>query len=208
MRGPTDLEMLSPGVVLMRNRIDAYTEEILESISSVSKRSPFRSPETPFGKKMSVELTNCGDVGWVSDRCGYRYEKLDPITGESWPEIPTCLSELVFEIAAEVGCLGYKPDICLINRYRVGSSMGMHRDADERDFSQPIVSFSLGLPITFKLGGVSRGGSTLRTTLHHGDVMIMGGPARLAYHGVGKLRAGRHPRIGEYRLNLTFRVAR
>ena len=109
-----------------------------------------------MGKTMSVEMTNCGDVGWVSDKSGYRYEKVDPLTGCAWPVMPTCFGEVAQACALQAGYEEFHPDACLINRYSAGSKMGLHQDRDERDFSQPIVSVSLGLPIIFVFGGTVR----------------------------------------------------
>lgn len=157
---------------------------------------------------MSVEMTNCGDRGWVSDHRGYRYEELDPTSNRPWPSIPTEFLALADRVSVFAGFGSFLPDVCLINRYAVGSSMGMHQDRDERDLEAPIVSVSLGLPIRFRIGGTTRGGRTNGTLLEHGDVVVFGGPARLAFHGVGTLRAGHHPLTGDVRYNLTFRVSR
>jgi len=160
-----------------------------------------------MGKSMSVEMTNCGRAGWVSDRSGYRYEAFDPLSGKPWSPMPRIFSELAIRMALLAGYQHFVPDLCLINRYSVGSKMGLHQDRDEQDFSQPIVSVSLGLPITFKFGGLRRTDATRSVVLHHGDVVVFGGEARLAYHGVGTLRRGTHPLTGAYRFNLTFRAA-
>jgi len=181
--------------------------ELLKEIDAVVSESPLRSVVTPGGKSMSVKMTNCGTRGWVSDRRGYRYEETDPVTGKRWPVMPPGFASIAKRSAAVVGYPDYEPNVCLINRYEPGNSMGLHQDKDERDFSQPIVSVSLGLSINFKIGGLSRQGSTTRTDLVHGDVLVFGGPARLAYHGVGKLREGEHPLTGKSRFNLTFRVS-
>jgi alkylated DNA repair protein (DNA oxidative demethylase) len=198
---------LTPGAVLLRGAVGGDDEELLDDVHRIAGISPFRRVVTPTGKPMSVEITSCGDVGWSSDRRGYRYEKRDPTTGDSWPEMPKRFKELASKAAARAGYATYVPDTCLINKYSVGSKMGMHQDRDERDFSQPIVSVSLGLPITFKFGGATRSGKAVKVQLTHGDVVIFGGPARLAFHGVGTLRQGEHPLTGAARYNLTFRVA-
>ena len=160
-----------------------------------------------MGKSMSVEMTNCGDVGWVSDRTGYRYETIDPVTNSTWPTMPALFAELASGAAARAGFIDFHPDACLINRYAVGSKMGLHQDRDEQDFTQPIVSVSLGLPINFTFGGSTRSSPTTKTELRHGDVVVFGGPSRLAFHGVGTLRRGQHALTGPYRFNLTFRRA-
>lgn len=181
--------------------------ELLREIELVVAVSPLRSVVTPGGKSMSVEMTNCGTRGWVSDRRGYRYEEIDPITGKRWPVMPPGFEAIAKQSAARAGFADYEPNVCLINRYAPGASMGLHQDKDERDFLQPIVSVSLGLSIGFKIGGPTRGGATNRVDLVHGDVLVFGGPARLAFHGVNKLREGDHPLTGKFRFNLTFRVS-
>jgi alkylated DNA repair protein (DNA oxidative demethylase) len=179
----------------------------LSQIEGVIMVSPLRTVVTPMGKSMSVEMTNCGDVGWVSDRTGYRYETIDPLTNLSWPAIPALLTQLANGVAAQAGFPEFHPDACLINRYAAGSKMGLHQDRDEQDFTQPIVSVSLGLPINFKFGGSTRNSPTTKIELRHGDVVVFGGLSRLAFHGVGTLRRGQHPLAGPYRFNLTFRRA-
>jgi len=203
----TEVTKLAPGAVLLRGAVGGDDEDVLAQISRLADISPFRRVVTPSGKPMSVEITSCGEVGWVSDRRGYRYEKLDPVTGKPWPEMPKIFRQLASRAAALAGYATYSPDTCLINKYSIGSKMGMHQDRDERDFAQPIVSVSLGLPITFRFGGSSRAGETVKAQLTHGDVVVFGGEARLAFHGVGTLRKGEHPLTGAARYNLTFRVA-
>jgi len=170
--------------------------------------SPWRRVITPGGKPMSVDMTNCGECGWVSDRRGYRYESVDPLTGKQWAPIPESFRTLAGDSAAAVGFAGFDPDACLVNRYAPGAKMALHQDRDERDMSQPIVSVSLGLPITFMFGGPLRSDPTTKITLEHGDVVIWGASSRLFFHGVGTLRAGLHPLTGATRINLTFRRAR
>jgi alkylated DNA repair protein (DNA oxidative demethylase) len=198
---------IAPGAWILRDFVTRHAESLLMTIQLISDKSPFRSVVTPTGKSMSVEMTNCGDYGWVSDRRGYRYVEIDPVTGTPWPAMPHTLVDLAALAASEAGYWGFRPDVCLINRYVPGSSMGMHQDRDERDFLQPIVSVSLGLSIRFRMSGTRRGGKTASTMLHHGDVVVFGGPARLAFHGVAKLRSGFHPLTGATRINLTFRSA-
>ena len=203
----SEVTELAPGAVLLRGAVGADDERLLAEIDRLAAISPFRSVVTPSGKPMSVEITSCGEVGWVSDRRGYRYETIDPATGNPWPPMPDVLREFASRAAAMAGYEKYLPDTCLINKYSVGSKMGMHQDRDEQDFSRPIVSVSLGLPINFKFGGLSRTGETVKVQLVHGDVVVFGGPARLAFHGVGTLRKGTHPLTGAARYNLTFRAA-
>jgi len=203
----TDSVEIAPGAVLFRAAAEGSAEAILREIENVIAVSPLRRVTTPMGKSMSVEMTNCGRAGWVSDRSGYRYEALDPLSGKPWSPMPGMFSELATRMALLAGYQHFIPDVCLINRYSVGSKMGLHQDRDEQDFSQPIVSVSLGLPITFKFGGLRRTDASRSVVLHHGDVVVFGGEARLAYHGVGTLRRGSHPLTGAYRFNLTFRTS-
>ena len=196
---------ICPGAILLRGAVESLADELLRGINEVITRSPLRRVVTPMGKPMSVEMTNCGDVGWVSDKSGYRYEKVDPLTGCAWPVMPTCFGEVAQACALQAGYEEFHPDACLINRYSAGSKMGRHQDRDERDFSQPIVSVSLGLPITFNFGGTHRTSPNTRIKLQHGDVVVFGDESRLAFHGVGILRRGEHPLTGNYRFNLTFR---
>ncbi len=196
-----------PGAWILRDFATMSAESLLLAIQSVSDRSPFRRVNTPTGKSMSVEMTNCGSYGWISDRRGYRYEKTDPTTGIEWPPLPEEFRTIARTAAQCAGYAEFEPDVCLINRYEMGSSMGLHQDRDEQDFTQPIVSVSLGLSIRFRIGGKSRSNKTQAITLRHGDVMIFGGPARLAFHGVGKLPNGVHALTGARRFNLTFRRA-
>ena len=198
---------LAPGAQLLRGAAEVCSTELLSEIHAVITVSPLRTVATPMGKSMSVEMTNCGDVGWVSDQTGYRYETIDPVTNSAWPAMPSLFAELASRTAAQAGFPDFHPDACLINRYAAGSKMGLHQDRDEQDFTQPIVSVSLGLPINFKFGGSTRNSPTTKTELRHGDVVVFGGLSRLAFHGVGTLRRGQHPLAGPYRFNLTFRRA-
>jgi alkylated DNA repair protein (DNA oxidative demethylase) len=156
---------------------------------------------------MSVAMTNCGAVGWVTDRRGYRYDPVDPETGEAWPAMPPVFADLATRAAAAAGFDGFHPDACLINRYEPGARLSLHQDKDERDLGAPVVSVSLGLPATFLFGGMRRSERPRRVALTHGDVVVWGGPARLAFHGVMPLAAGEHETIGRRRVNLTFRRA-
>jgi len=203
----TDSVEVAPGVVLFRGAVEPAAEALLSEIEQVIAASPLRRVMTPMGKPMSVEMTNCGSVGWVSDRTGYRYESIDPITNRPWPTMPMLFADAATEFSSLAGYRDFVPDVCLINRYSLGSKMGLHQDRDETDFSQPIVSVSLGLPITFKIGGQRRTDPSVSTKLQHGDVLVFGGPARLAFHGVGTLRTGSHAITTDFRFNLTFRTA-
>ena len=157
---------------------------------------------------MSVAMTNCGEHGWVSDRTGYRYDPLDPASGQPWPPMPAPFRKLAGDAAEAAGYPGFAPDACLINRYQPGARMGLHCDQDEHDFAAPIVSVSLGLACSFLWGGLTRQSPTRRLALTHGDVLVWGGPSRLVFHGVAPLKQGQHPLLGNERWNLTFRMAK
>jgi DNA oxidative demethylase len=177
------------------------------AIEEVAMAAPLRHMMTPAGQRMSVAMTNCGRVGWVTDRKGYRYEPLDPETGRAWPALPACFAQLAQHAAAEAGFASFQPDVCLVNRYEPGARMSLHQDRDERDFSAPIVSISLGLAATFLFGGLERRDRPHRLPLEHGDVVVWGGPNRLAYHGIAPIAEGCHPTVGRMRWNLTLRKA-
>jgi alkylated DNA repair protein (DNA oxidative demethylase) len=198
---------LGPGVTLLRGFALGNEGELLRELKNIVDTAPFRHMVTPGGFRMSVAMTNCGAVGWVSDRSGYRYDRIDPVSGEQWPTMPAAFLQLATDAARRGGFPQFAPDACLINRYEPGAKMSLHQDRDERDFNQPIVSVSLGLPAVFQFGGLKRSEKTLRIELAHGDVIVWGGPARLRYHGVLPLKLGTHPALGSYRVNLTFRKA-
>ncbi|EMP57413.1 alpha-ketoglutarate-dependent dioxygenase AlkB [Marinobacter santoriniensis NKSG1] len=200
-------EVLEEGAILLRGFARASAQTLVAAIESVSGQAAFRYMETPGGHTMSAAMTCCGELGWVTDRRGYRYTQNDPETGAPWPEMPRVFRELAVMAAEAAGFPGFAPDACLINRYRPGAKMGLHQDRDERDFSQPIVSVSLGLPLVFQFGGPRRSDRPLRVPLSHGDVIVWGGPVRRHYHGVLTLRRGAHPLTGDCRYNLTFRKA-
>lgn len=201
-------EALAPGASVLRGFALDRAETLLREIARVSAKSPFRHLVTPGGKTMSVAMTNCGAVGWFSDRSGYRYTEIDPETGKPWPSLPASFARLAGDAAGAAGFHGYAPDVCLINRYEPGTRLTLHRDHDERDRRAPIVSVSLGLPATFLWGGLARKDLQRRVPLAHGDVVVWGGPSRMRYHGVMPIRDGEHPRTGARRYNLTFRIAR
>lgn len=198
---------LGPGTAVLGGFALSQETELLSALQSVAERSPFRHMVTPGGFRMSVAMTNCGARGWVTDRTGYRYDAVDPEKGEPWPEMPDAFRTLAISSAAEAGFPDFEPDACLINRYEPGAKMSLHQDKDERDFGQPIVSMSLGLPAVFLFGGAKRSDKVVRIPLLHGDVVVWGGPARLYYHGIAPLKDGEHARFGRYRYNLTFRRA-
>ncbi len=180
---------------------------ILAALKRVAKAAPFRHMVTPGGFRMSVAMTDCGRAGWVSGRKGYRYESTDPESGKPWPAMPRAFAALASRAAEAAGFAGFMPDSCLVNRYAPGARLSPHQDKDERDFAQPIVSVSLGLPATFLFGGLRRADRPRRVKLAHGDVVVWGGKSRLAFHGVLALADGDHPATGRARVNLTFRKA-
>ena len=196
---------LAEGIVLIHQAFDSAA--MLDAINVIVAAAPFRHMETPGGKRMSVAMSNCGSVGWVSTRACYAYSRIDPETGHPWPAMPTLLRDTAAKLAQRVGYPHFAPDACLINRYEAGAQMGLHQDRDEKDFTQPIVSLSLGLPAKFIIGGFKRGDATRSIDLNDGDAIIFGGAARLMFHGVRPLKAGHHPVFGNTRVNLTFRVA-
>ncbi len=198
---------LGPGAVLLRARALTFERQLLAAIDRVAAASPFRRMVTPGGFEMSVAMTNCGAAGWVTDRHGYRYTPLDPASGLPWPPLPDLFWSLARDAAADAGYQGFAPDACLLNRYEPGTRLSLHQDRNERDFGQPIVSVSLGLPAVFLFGGNKRNDKTLRVPLRHGDIVVWGGPSRLFYHGVLALKDGDHPTLGGQRLNLTLRRA-
>lgn len=201
-------ENLGEGAVLLRGCVGADEQALLADLRVIVKAAPFRHLITPGGHTMSVAMTNCGRVGWVSDSSGYRYDPVDPDSGETWPAMPPSLRSLAARAAAEGGYDNFTPDACLINRYKPGAKLSLHQDKDELDLGAPIVSVSLGLPATFLFGGLTRNAAQKRYRLTHGDVVVWGGPSRLAYHGVAPLPNGEHPVMGAQRINLTFRKTR
>lgn len=203
---PKSQEVLKD-VVLLRSFVAPTENEVLPALAAIIQLAPLRHMMTPGGFAMSVATTSCGDLGWVSDKTGYRYAAFDPLTGKAWPQMPASFKQLAKQAASMAGFANFEPDACLINRYQVGARMGLHQDKDERDFNQPIVSVSLGLPALFQIGGFARSDKALKLPLNHGDVLVWGGESRLRFHGVLPVKAGNHPALGEYRVNLTFRKA-
>lgn len=198
---------LCPGAFLLRGFARPYEKEILAALCAIESAAPFRHMLTPGGLRMSVAMTSCGACGWVSDRKGYRYDTKDPESGKPWPAMPEAWRQLAREAATAGGFADFEPDACLINRYAPGAKLSLHQDKDERDYTAPVVSVSLGIPAVFLFGGPKRKDKTLRVPLAHGDVVVWGGPARLYYHGVAPLKEDLHPLLGNCRINLTFRKA-
>ncbi len=200
-------QALAPGAALLRGFARETVPALLAALEDVLAAAPLRHLVTPGGHTMTVAMSNCGALGWVSDRRGYRYAKDDPLSGRPWPAMPAGWRDLAARAAADAGFEGFAPDACLINQYLPGSKLSLHQDKDEGDFSAPIVSVSLGLPAVFLFGGSQRQDRPQRYRLQHGDVVVWGGPARLAYHGVAPLADGQHALLGRRRINLTFRRA-
>lgn len=198
---------LSSGAFVLRGFALPYVSELMPAIADIEAISPFRHMVTPGGFTMSVALTNCGALGWMTDRRGYRYVSVDPATGEHWPAMPEVFARLANEAATAAGFDGFEPDACLVNRYTPGTRLSLHQDKNERDYEAPIVSVSLGMKATFLFGGHERSDSTAKVPLYHGDVMVWGGVDRLRYHGVMPLKDEPHMLLGSQRINFTFRKA-
>ena len=203
----SSIETLAQGATLLRGFASADATALMKALDQVLAVSPFRHMVTPGGFRMSVAMSNCGRAGWVTDRTGYRYDPVDPTTGCPWPPIPASFMCLAMRAAAAGGFEGFAPDACLINRYEPGAQLTLHQDKNERDFSAPIVSVSLGVPAVFLFGGARRNDRPRRVRLEHGDVVVWGGLSCLAFHGIASLAEGDHPLMGCYRVNLTFRKA-
>lgn len=203
----TECEPLAEGAWLLRRLAVVREAELRSAIDAVVAAAPWRHMITPGGFRMSVAMTNCGEQGWVSDARGYRYSAVDPESGRVWPALPAVFADLAACAAELAGFPGFAPDACLVNRYEPGTRLTLHQDKDERDFTAPIVSVSLGAAATFLFGGLTRRERPLRVELAHGDVVVWGGPSRLRYHGVAPLKLAPHAFAGEARVNLTFRRA-
>jgi len=200
-------QSIAEGAVLLRAFARSVEHDLIAALHNIVTQAPFRHMSTRSGHQMSVAMTNCGDAGWVTDRSGYRYDGIDPQSGKPWPEMPSAFRELAGRAAAAAGFDDFLPDACLINRYQPGARMSLHQDRDERDFGNPIVSVSLGLPAIFLFGGPERSDRPRRFRLEHGDIVVWGGPSRLFFHGVAPLADGEHNLLGHQRINLTFRKA-
>jgi alkylated DNA repair protein (DNA oxidative demethylase) len=201
------LEPLAPDAALLPGFAAAEATMLCAQLQELLTVSPWRHMLTPGGQRMSVGMTNCGRVGWISDRAGYRYQSVDPQTGRPWPAMPAAWCKLATRAAASAGFKRFEPDACLINRYAPGARLSLHQDRNERDLAAPVVSVSLGLPALFLFGGAKREDPTQRVVLFHGDVAVWGGAQRLAFHGVQSLMDGEHADTGRCRINLTFRRA-
>jgi alkylated DNA repair protein (DNA oxidative demethylase) len=195
---------IRPGVAYHPGMLDGPAQvALVEDLRGVLRAAPLFVPSMPrTGKPLSVRMSNCGDLGWVSDQAGYRYQACHPVTGEPWPAIPPALLTLWAEVAAYPA----PPQACLINWYGPQARMGLHQDRDEQDLAAPVVSVSLGDTAVFRIGGAERGGRTRSLRLASGDVLVFGGPARLAFHGIDRILPGSSTLLGrEGRINLTLR---
>lgn len=200
-------EIIAPDAVILRGFANSEINTLLIDLQQLIQLAPFRHMTTPGGFIMSVAMSNCGLYGWVSDRTGYRYDPIDPLSGRKWPDMPYSFLTLASSAAKQAGFQDFKPDACLINCYEPKSRLSLHQDKNEKDFTQPIVSVSLGIPAVFLFGGFKRTEKTQRFQLEHGDVAVWGATSRLRYHGVMPLKEAYHPLVGNCRINLTFRKA-
>jgi len=197
---------IGPDAWLLKGFAHVQADDLLAEIGQIEQQAAFRHQVTPGGHAMSSAQTSCGTYGWITDKRGYRYTTEDPVTGQPWPAMPSSFRELAVRAAAHARFDGFAPQSCLINRYQTGAGMGLHQDKDEQDFAAPIVSVTLGAPITFLFGGMQRSDKPSRWLLEHGDVVVWGGVSRLYFHGVARLgKKAVHPVTGAVRYNLTFR---
>jgi alkylated DNA repair protein (DNA oxidative demethylase) len=201
------IDAIGPQSFVLRGFAREEAPALVAALHDIEARSPFRHMVTPGGFTMSVALTNCGRLGWTTDRRGYRYSEVDPMSGAPWPDMPDTFLRLARAAASAVGFANFAPDACLINRYLPGARLTLHQDKNERTFDAPIVSISLGIPAVFLFGGRERGDRAARVPLRHGDVAVWGGVDRLRYHGVLPLKPATHPLLGERRINFTLRKA-
>jgi DNA oxidative demethylase len=201
------IETIVPGAVWLHGFARDEATPLLRAIERIAAAAPFRNMVTPGGFTMSVAMTNCGEAGWITDRRGYRYAERDPLSEKPWPAMPKLFTDLAARAAAAAGFADFAPDACLVNRYEAGARMSLHQDKDEQDFTQPIVSISLGLPATFLFGGLKRSDRPQRLRLESGDIVVWGGPARRVFHGIDPLAAGVDSLTDAYRYNLTLRKA-
>lgn len=193
---------------LFRGFACQYEQELLALIQNISAQAPFRHMVTPSGYEMSVAMTNCGELGWISGRNeNYHYGAHDPQSQKLWPEMPELFRRIAADAAEKAGFKGFAPDSCIINRYSPEAKLGLHQDSDEKEFSAPVVSVSLGVPATFLLGGNHRDDPVQRVKLLHGDVVVWGGPDRMRFHGIAPIKVAHHPLTGDLRYNLSIRVA-
>lgn len=202
-----ETEQLAPGAMVLRRFASTQESVLLDAVHRIASAAPFRCMVTPGGRRMSVAMTNCGEVGWVTDLRGYRYDPIDPESRRAWPAMPDVIRAVAVGAAQAAGYGEFAPDACLINRYEPGARLSLHQDRDERSLNAPVVSISLGVAATFLFGGSARAERPRRVRLVSGDVVVWGGPSRLAFHGVAPLEDGLHAAAGVCRFNLTVRQA-
>jgi alkylated DNA repair protein (DNA oxidative demethylase) len=200
-------QTFASGLIYLRGFALRDEPSLLADLACVIAAAPLRTMMTPMGYPMSVATTSCGTLGWVGDAQGYGYSTIDPQSQLPWPAMQESFMQLAQSAASMAGFNDFSPDACLINQYQVGTKMGLHRDKDERDFTQPIVSVSLGIPARFQFGGNKRSDKPMQLVLNHGDVVVWGGASRMYYHGVMTIQPNQHPTLGSTRINLTFRKA-
>ena len=207
LQQPARVERIGDQACVLRGFALPALTQLLAALDGVLRQSPLRQMQTPGGFTMSARLSSCGDLGWASDRDGYRYSPVDPLSAQPWPALPAAFLTLARTAAEAAGFNGFVPDACLINSYAPGAKMSLHQDKNERSLTAPIVSISLGLPATFQFGGFQRSAPTQRISLFHGDIVVWGGVDRLRYHGVLPIKPGHHSLLGEQRINITLRQA-
>lgn len=198
---------LGPHAALLSGFALPVADQLLQTLHAVAAAAPFRHMLTPGNRRMSAAMTNCGALGWVSDRRGYRYVATDPDSGLPWPAMPAVFLHVARTAAAAAGFHDFEPDACLMNRYAADARLSLHQDRDELPLEQPIVSVSLGLTADFLWGGAARNARVQRVPVSHGDVVVWGGEDRLRFHGVEAPVGGQHPAAGAVRYNLSFRRA-
>lgn len=200
---------LPSGTILKKSAVTPDSQALLfETVLKLAEKAPFSHARTKSGGVYSAEMTSCGPFGWWSDRRGTRYCEVDPRSGTKWPNMPPLFTEILSAFLQDTPWDEFSPDACLINRYGTGAKMGLHQDKDEADFTQPIVTVSLGATADFLIGGYKRFDKPVRFLIESGDVLIMGGESRLRFHGIRKIYPGSSPLPGlEKRLSLTFRKA-
>lgn len=197
------IEEIYPNLFVLANF--AETSSLMKHVEIIIRTAPFRKMMTPNGHYTGVALTNCGDYGWTSDRNQYRYSPIDPLNNQPWQAMPDSFKTLAKNAALFAGFKDFEPDACLINQYLIGTKLGSHQDKNEKDFSQPIVSVSIGLSAVFQIFGNQRAGKSINYRLHDGDVVVWGKSARLSYHGVRTLTADELNPSSQQRINITFR---
>ncbi len=198
-----DKQEIYPDLFVLANFVK--TAPLLKEVEQIIEVSPFRKMMTPNGHYTGVALTNCGEYGWTSDRKEYRYSKIDPLNGRPWQSMPDRFKALAIEAALAAGFENFEPDACLINQYLIGTKLGSHQDKNEKDFSQPIVSVSIGLSAVFQIFGNQRAGKAVNYRLQDGDVVVWGKSARLNYHGIRTLTVDKLNPTCQQRINITFR---